>query len=487
MRPTELLAALAALSPLFLSASASPSTAHDSFMPVRLGRRTAQSTSTPTSTPSCGLSKSKHQLYLNPLKGTCVAHCPFGYYGVEQTKTCTKCSSAFGSAVKTCDKVGAKSCNASKNGVPFMLLDRQCVCPLGMTLSSGACVSVPVVAPGETTTSAATTTTTSHTCTPTSITSTTPAPSPTTPPAQDGATSTSTHAETITLTVTYDEGDTITVTAPEEPTPVEEPSTPTADSSSSASTSVSSSTTTTSTSSTASSSTSAAAPSPTVRLVPGWSYQGCWRDLAFDGHVLPNDLTSKAAFTVESCLAACATAGYAICGLEYKGECWGAPGVPRWTEPVDHCDLACKNDPTAICGGSAALTAYVSESIPWVEPVGNEQLANYGDYTYQGCYADLVVDRKRVLPRQHTNTEGRVESCLDFCASKGASYCGLEYYGECFYALAGESLSSASTPVDDSLCRFSCRGAPYEDCGGKASLSLWKTADRAPPVATYTA
>jgi len=55
---------------------------------------------------------------------------------------------------------------------------------------------------------------------------------------------------------------------------------------------------------------------------------------------------------------------------------------------------------------------------------------------------------------------------------------GLEYYGECFYALAGESLSSASTPVDESLCRFSCRGAPYEDCGGKASLSLWKMADR---------
>ena len=83
---------------------------------------------------------------------------------------------------------------------------------------------------------------------------------------------------------------------PEDPTPVEEPSTPTADSSFS--------TTTTSTSSTTVSTSSAAAPTPTVRLVPGWSYQGCWRDLAFDGHVLPNDLTSKAAFTVESCLAA---------------------------------------------------------------------------------------------------------------------------------------------------------------------------------------
>lgn len=84
--------------------------------------------------------------------------------------------------------------------------------------------------------------------------------------------------------------------------------------------------------------------------------------------------------------------------------------MPRWTEPVDHCNLPCKSDPTAICGGSAALTAYVSESvrlalalvlleldrrvgsltlsaaqIPWVEPVGNEQLASYGDYTYQGC------------------------------------------------------------------------------------------------------
>ncbi|GAA5932344.1 hypothetical protein JCM3775_001198 [Rhodotorula graminis] len=445
MRPTELLAALAALSPLFLSASASSPTAHESFSPVRLERR------------------------------------------ISPTKTCIKCSSAFNSAVKTCDKDGAKSCNTSKNGVPFVLQDRQCVCPLGTTLSAGSCNTVPVVVPGQTTTTttAATTTTTSHTCTATSTGATSPAPSPTTPPAHDGSTSSSS-SDAETITVTLDDGDTITGTTPDTPTPVEEPSTPTADSSSSTSSSSSSTTITTTTTSMTTSSSAAAAPTPTVRLVPGWSYQGCWRDLTFDGHVLPNDLTSKAAFTPGSCLAACATAGYAICGLEYKGECWGAPGVPRWTEPVDHCNLACKNDPTAICGGSAALTAYVSESIPWVEHVSNEQLASYGDYTYQGCYADLVVNRQRVLPRQHTNAEGRVESCLDFCASKGASYCGLEYYGECFYALAGESLSVASTPVDESLCRFSCRGAPSEDCGGKASLSLWKMADRAPPVATVT-
>jgi len=82
MRPTELLAALAALSPLFLSASASST--HDSFTPVRLERRISPVGTVTVPVSTCGLSKSKHQLYLNPLKGTCVAHCPFGYYGVER-------------------------------------------------------------------------------------------------------------------------------------------------------------------------------------------------------------------------------------------------------------------------------------------------------------------------------------------------------------------------------------------------------------------
>ncbi|BGP36543.1 hypothetical protein JCM10449v2_000444 [Rhodotorula kratochvilovae] len=427
MRAALLLAALsaapAALASHSLSAAASA---------AQLERRIQ------TAPSECGLSASKHQLYRNPLKGTCVAHCPFGYYGVEQTKTCTKCASVFGKAVRTCDKDGAKSCNDDANGIPFVLEARQCLrlarhyddhvcCGDDHDDDDDACHDYHDGHDYE------------------------PGDQQHFDSYHDPHDDTALHGDLDDDHLVVDDNDYLFDDDDDD------------------------------------------------RLLHdydnynvddhfGWSYQGCWRDLAFDGRVLPNGLTSKASYTVESCLAACASKGYAICRLEYKGECWGAPGVPRWTEPVNECTLPCKNDPTALCGGNAALTVYVSESIPWVQPVPNEELASYSGYDYQGCHSDLVINQARVLPRQHTNTEGRVESCLEFCASKNAPYCGLEYYGECWYALPGETLAPASQPVAEELCRFSCRGAPYEDCGGKASLSLWKLAEAPPPaVVTYRA
>lgn len=195
----------------------------------------------------------------------------------------------------------------------------------------------------------------------------------------------------------------------------------------------------------------------------------------------------------------CVDAGYAICGLEYKvrgfprflgldvtrtgalttcsptptGRVLGRTGRPAldranrrvhppWQEqPERNLRRECRADGLRVRVGAlrtftsrprrTRLTrASAAPQIPWVEPVGNEDLVNYGEYEYQGCasfsspsrslvltdfrrrrapllgpgFSDLVVNRQRVLPHQHSNPEGRIESCLDFCASKGASYCG---------------------------------------------------------------
>jgi hypothetical protein len=47
---------------------------------------------------------------------------------------------------------------------------------------------------------------------------------------------------------------------------------------------------------------------------------GCYTDLVNSARSLPNTLTGKSNFTVESCLAAAKAGGYAVAGLSYYGE-----------------------------------------------------------------------------------------------------------------------------------------------------------------------
>ncbi|GAA6006492.1 hypothetical protein JCM10207_004950 [Rhodosporidiobolus poonsookiae] len=225
-----------------------------------------------------------------------------------------------------------------------------------------------------------------------------------------------------------------------------------------------------------------AAAAATVKSVAGWSAAGCWADGVY-GKAYGGGTQLKSDGTVDGCLAACSAAGYAICGLEYQGECYGGKSLSRWSTPISttKCSTKCKNDATSICGGSNALTLYIANS-GYVAPTPNEALTYYDGYAYQGCYSDNVkpagsTQSVRVLssaaqPNELTYT---VEGCLDLCKRKGAVWCGLEYYGECRYSTK-DDLNALSQPVDESLCRYSCKNAPGQTCGGGSSLALYKVA-----------
>ncbi|BGP05739.1 hypothetical protein JCM10049v2_001552 [Rhodotorula toruloides] len=230
-------------------------------------------------------------------------------------------------------------------------------------------------------------------------------------------------------------------------------------------------------SSTVSSTLSSASPSASAstKLLtnPNWKYSGCWSDLVNGGRSLPNTLTGSSDFTIESCLAVADAQGFAVAGLSYMGECYAAPALGLYSTQLDasKCTMTCKNAANETCGGSDALDVYTSTQRPVVTGPTNTQLKTFGQWNYDACYSDLV-NNQRSLPTQITNANQTVEACLDACTDKGATVCGLSYYHECW--MTTTNISSASTVLDDTSCRFPCAGNPLEMCGGSGALSVWR-------------
>lgn len=102
---------------------------------------------------------------------------------------------------------------------------------------------------------------------------------------------------------------------------------------------------------------------------------------------------------------------------------------------------------------------------------------NYVDLTttrkweYVGCGFDNQSDRAFTGP-SWGRSDTTVESCVDFCTSKGFPYAGLEYAGECF---CGAKLNPKYAPQDGVMgnCVMKCKGNPKQICGGAARMSIY--------------
>ncbi|TVY57060.1 putative fungistatic metabolite [Lachnellula suecica] len=63
-----------------------------------------------------------------------------------------------------------------------------------------------------------------------------------------------------------------------------------------------------------------------------------------------------------------------------------------------------------------------------------------------------------------------VDICLNYCASSGNTYAGLEYTNECFCA---QRLSALSTKLPESSCNLACTGNSSQICGGSLALTVY--------------
>ncbi|KAM0753948.1 WSC-domain-containing protein [Meredithblackwellia eburnea MCA 4105] len=244
--------------------------------------------------------------------------------------------------------------------------------------------------------------------------------------------------------------------------------------------SASSSSTASTTSTTSKASLTTASSAPPAYTVPAgkvmtnsrWTYSGCFSDLVNGGRSLPNSMTGNQ--TVDGCLSACDTAGYAICGLSYYGECYGASALSKASAALDSskCTYACNNNAAETCGGSSALDVYKSTIVAALTTPATSDLTNVDGWSFSGCWSDLTTaNRVRSLSQGLSNPSGTIEGCLASCTAWGATTCGLSYYRECYGSKTG--LVSTSTELAATSCQFACGGNPNEWCGGNAALSVY--------------
>jgi hypothetical protein len=97
----------------------------------------------------------------------------------------------------------------------------------------------------------------------------------------------------------------------------------------------------------------------TGATVAGFKYAGCFKDAsdrALSGDIRPGGLGQM---TNEKCIKHCKTAGFALAGTEYGGQCYcGNELVGSAKLEESSCTIKCEGDASQICGGGWALSVY---------------------------------------------------------------------------------------------------------------------------------
>ncbi|PHH80346.1 hypothetical protein CDD82_1818 [Ophiocordyceps australis] len=100
---------------------------------------------------------------------------------------------------------------------------------------------------------------------------------------------------------------------------------------------------------------------------------GCFTDQSAKGRTLSWPAAVDAAtLTTSKCLAACEKQGFPFAGTEYGGECWCGVVLANDTAKVGdaECNIGCRGDGKATCGGASRLNLYVAKELESLEPCG---------------------------------------------------------------------------------------------------------------------
>ncbi|GAA5875572.1 hypothetical protein JCM16303_000671 [Sporobolomyces ruberrimus] len=124
-----------------------------------------------------------------------------------------------------------------------------------------------------------------------------------------------------------------------------------------------------------------------------------------------------------------------------------------------------------------ASTSTIASPSTSTAPPAPTKLATTADWSYKGCWTDLV-NGGRSLPVTLTGqSKFTVESCLSVAQAGGYAIAGLSYYGECY---AGAAISPFSSSVDVARCNMPCKNDATKTCGGSGVLDVYQSAKVAP-------
>lgn len=96
-------------------------------------------------------------------------------------------------------------------------------------------------------------------------------------------------------------------------------------------------------------------------LPSGWAYKGCYIDNANGGRDLSNQQPDSQTLTIESCVAACAAAGYVVAGMEYGTQCFCGSGISNGgalAASDTDCNVPCGGNAKEICGAGVSVLCF---------------------------------------------------------------------------------------------------------------------------------
>nr|XP_031859690.1 uncharacterized protein CI109_004965 [Kwoniella shandongensis]KAA5526762.1 hypothetical protein CI109_004965 [Kwoniella shandongensis] len=188
--------------------------------------------------------------------------------------------------------------------------------------------------------------------------------------------------------------------------------------------------------------------------------------------------------TVEKCLDYCDSANVPIAGLEYSGECYcgGVLTNGASLSIAGTCNMPCSGDSARTCGGSGALSIYVSTKSNAATLSSDLTTTTYTPptgWSSIGCYAEGSTGR--ALDGYSYSTPAlNSATCISYCRSKGYSMAGLEYGSECYCDNSFRNGAGATSKN----CNMPCSGGPGENCGGPGALQVYSNPSLAPTAST---
>lgn len=208
-------------------------------------------------------------------------------------------------------------------------------------------------------------------------------------------------------------------------------------------------------------SSSAAVAAPTSTTISGYTYAGCYSDAASTRSLRKS---MQADGTRAGCISACSKAGYTFAGMEYASECYcdNVLGANMLKAGETECDMACSGDKTTKCGGGNRLSLFNATAL-----VFTTRQAQSNGMSYIGCYSDNLRSRAMTFIPAPKAT---MDSCTATCISKGYSFAGTEYGGECYCSKTNPT--SALNPDTD--CNMPCNDDNTVLCGAGNRLQVYK-------------
>ncbi|KAG9027629.1 hypothetical protein FRB95_007563 [Tulasnella sp. JGI-2019a] len=198
----------------------------------------------------------------------------------------------------------------------------------------------------------------------------------------------------------------------------------------------------------------------------GWSTTSqCLQDSSTT-RILSNQLMVANNMTLEYCVSLCDAAGYLYCGAQYYSECWGGNSIVTSggggaVLPASSCNYPCKGNTTENCGGSYIATVFTKSGAPTTTPATFPSGWNTTSQCLQDSSTTRILSKQLLVSNNMT-----LEYCVTICNAAGYSYCGAQYYSECWGGNSIVTSGGGGAVLPASSCSYPCKGNTSENCGG---------------------